>query len=199
MSLGQVSTRSYFAERGITNHDELDSLETIFGENCNIYILDGAIYRLLHICLRTPQDIQEDLQRYLQAEATHMQPGIQALVRFRRFGTVPTIDTARLFTAEFWEDSDSQVYQRDLGPKVPDWFFPAMVVLAGQVRKDGWYGPGAREEFETRCNMLLNYWHYGPEELSPPLELSRVLSDAYLAFLRLYKEPDRCILPELPR
>lgn len=172
----EIDARGFFRDLGITDEADLDALRILMcGDEGGMRDL-GSLERLrdlvLHGCFRTESQLRRALfDAYGQkVYADSCAPGVDALVARRKYGVVPTVETAQKYCPG-WSDFSFRL-EYYLGAQVPEWFFPALATLARERNDSHGYWDG--------LFRALTAWQMGGDPLDLAFrDLMNLLKEAH--------------------
>lgn len=191
-----IGVREFFADMGVIGDKALHAFSVVLGAERERWELEEIRTTTLRGCYRDHNALGRGLRRYFTVDDYEGRLAIASLLPLRNFYEVPLTDAARQYCGE-QHDVNLHVLARELGDTVPEWFFPALCLLARNVcRSHGWGGSPARV-FEDWLSVRLNYWGYGDSSDvlgTQTRAIARPLSHMFLE-LTMYVGPCDWVLP----
>lgn len=185
-----TSTREFFQNLGVTDTAALDSLCELLQPTCDIGTLEDLRNLVLHGCFRTADDLRNGLWHHLGDDVLteYGEPAVNGLLGLRTFTDVPTVATALEFCGSNLQDWQRTSLAMQVGDAVPEWFFPALVILAHRSAND--------MGFMQAVSRALSAWNYGDEIDGPPRHVPMLLRGCWTT-LRARK-PERWLITYAP-
>lgn len=185
-----TSTREFFQNLGVTDTAALNSLCELLQPTCDIGTLEDLRNLVLRGCFRTAEDLHYGLANVLGQDVftDYGEPAAKGLMSLRTFNDVPTVAAAIEFCGSDLRDSQHKSLVSLLGATVPEWFFPALVILARRSAND--------MGFMQAVSRALSAWNYGDEIDGPPRHVPMLLRGCWTT-LRARK-PERWLITYAP-
>jgi hypothetical protein len=158
---------------GIKGADALKAICVLMGETRDIGSLERLRDLVLWGCFSNESALRGALYDAYgdDVNAEYCKAGIDALVALRTYNMVSTKEFAAKYCGDMWDAYFGEL-ERQLGAEVPEWFFPALAILARQSTYN--------TDFERRIFRVLMIWRIGCDMYDVPRPtLARTLAAAW--------------------